>query len=98
MTLEIRQDWICPNLRPYWQLGKVPNTNQLILCSPWSQIQCSVSPIEAHILRYFTGQFTLEQVQQQCQQIFNNISPTLVTEFIQNLVDCQILSLDAVEP
>ena len=98
MLPENYQTWICPSLRPYWQLGKLPNTNQLMLCSPWSQIQCSVSPIEAHTLRYFTGQFTVEQVQQQCQQTLGEVSPTLVAEFIQKLTDCQILSLEAVQP
>lgn len=98
MTPEINQDWLCPNLSSYWQIGKLPKSNQLMLCSPWSQMHYPISPAEAQALRYFTGQFTVAQVQQQCQQTPGDISPTFVVELIQKLIDCQILSLELTEP
>ncbi|MDX2240741.1 MAG: hypothetical protein NW224_08670 [Leptolyngbyaceae cyanobacterium bins.302] len=93
MLPENHQTWLCPDLRPHWQLAKVKHQDQYLLRSTQQSIQWSFSVPEGHALRYFTGNFTIEQVQQFCQQELKNISPNLVLKLIETLIERNILAL-----
>jgi putative peptide zinc metalloprotease protein len=87
--------WICPDLTPYWQLGQLRNSNQVILQALEGNQAFYFSEIEGYALRYFTGQFTVAQVQQFCQQQFNAaLADHFVMELLQTLVNRKLLIRD----
>jgi putative peptide zinc metalloprotease protein len=89
--------WICPDLRQHWQLVKVRNPEQYVLCSMDCSIQWEFSTLEGQALRYFTGQFTLEQVQWQCQKECDSVTSTLMLDLIQRLIERDILQISESE-
>ncbi|MGI0486363.1 hypothetical protein ACN4EK_13060 [Pantanalinema rosaneae CENA516] len=93
MLPEHCRTWICPDLRPDWQLIKVKNTDQYLLRARQQPIRWSFSMAEGQALRYFTGSFTIEQVQHSCQQELDNISPRFVLDLIEKLIERNILWL-----
>ncbi|NER49589.1 MAG: M50 family metallopeptidase, partial [Symploca sp. SIO1A3] len=94
LTQENCQDWLCPDLREYWNLGKVRNSNQIILRAIEGKKKLFFSPIEGYTLRYFTGQYTVRQIQKLAQQEFPDADPNLVVNILQKLISHQILALD----
>lgn len=92
MLPESDQTWICPDLRPHWQLVKVKLQDQYLLRSTLHSTQWHFTAAEGYALRYFTGNFTVEQVQHYCQQEFDNVSPNLVIKLIEALVKHNILT------
>ncbi|MBL1177205.1 hypothetical protein [Pantanalinema sp. GBBB05] len=93
MTLENCQNWICPDLRSHWQLVRIQNADQYILRSIREPIRLVFSVSEGYALRYFIGRFTVQQVQELCQQELDEVSPTLVVDLIKKLIERNILSL-----
>lgn len=86
---------ICPDLRTYWKLSQVKGSDQIILQAIQGNHRFVFSSAEGYALRYFTGEFTVEQVQQCCQQQFSGeISPHLVTELLEKLIALGILASD----
>ena len=94
LTPENCQDWLCPDLREYWKLGRVGNSNKIILRAIKGQEKFLFSPIEGYTLRYFTGQYTVRQIQNLAQQEFPNTDPNLVVNLLQKLISHQIFALD----
>jgi len=87
-------NWICPNIRPYWKLARSPQSDQIILSTLEGNRQHLFSPPEGHALRYFTGQFTVKQAQQACQQnIKDAVPPNLVAQLLQKLMALEIIAL-----
>ncbi len=86
---------ICPDLRTYWKLSQVKGSDQIILQATQGNHRFVFSSAEGYALRYFTGEFTVEQVQQCCQQqLSGEISPHLVTELLEKLIALGILASD----
>lgn len=81
INFEMDQNWICPDLREHWQLAR-RHSDCVILRSRQTKQQWEFSDLEGNVLRYFTGQFTVNHVQQVCQQKACVVSPTLVSELI----------------
>jgi len=87
---------ICPNLGAYWKLGQLKNSENIILKSPGKQF--IFSPEEGYALRYFVGQFTLDQIQEACQQEFNHaLAPNWVSQLLEKLIDLGILTFQETE-
>lgn len=98
MNLEERQtqaeyqNCICPDIRDYWNLGQLKNSDRVILVSTQVNQRYQFSAAEGYALRYFTGQFTVEEIQNYCQRQYKNeISPNLVIELLQKLITLGIL-------
>ena len=92
MGLEDDRDWICPDLRAHWQLVKLPD--RVLLRDRTGQQQWEFSQTEGFALRYFTGIFTGEKVQQFCQQELGDTSPSLVTDLAKQLVQYRVLEME----
>lgn len=97
MTLENCQNWICPDLRSHWQLVKIQNADQYILRSIREPIRWVFSVSEGYALYYFIGSFTVKQIQELCQQGLNEVSPNLVVDLIEKLIERNILLLADVD-
>jgi uncharacterized membrane protein len=87
--------WHCPNLTTYWQLGQIRDSDQVVLQAIEGQQQYQFTAAEGFALRYFTGSFTLAQVQSQCEQQFGaTLSPQFVLHLLQKLIDLGLLTAD----
>ncbi|NEP11340.1 MAG: M50 family metallopeptidase [Symploca sp. SIO2C1] len=94
LTQENCHDWLCPDLREYWNLARVRSSNKILLKAINGQQKFLFSPIEGYTLRYFTGQYTVRQIQKLAQQEFSDAEPNLVVNILQKLISHQILALD----
>lgn len=98
------KDWICPDIRTYWQVTKLRDSEQIILKSTQNERQFCFSLTEGYALQYFTGELTAQEVQTRCQQqfrdtIFSNLTiSNLVVELLQKLIALGILALPDTEP
>jgi putative peptide zinc metalloprotease protein len=85
--------WQCPNLTSYWQLGQIRSSDQVVLQAIEGQQQYQFTATEGFALRYFTGSFTLAQVQSQCEQQFGTtLPPHFVLNLLQKLIDLGLLT------
>ena len=85
---------ICPNLQPHWHLEQSGDRWELV--SPDRRLP--LTPETAYILQYFDGSLSVAQIQAQCEEhLGTTISPTLVIDTIQDLIDRGIFSLDRPE-
>lgn len=91
------QQWLCPDLSAYWQLGNVPGSKQVVLQALDSDRQFVLSALEGSALRYFSGQFTVGQVQAVCQQSNETIASDFVLALLQKLITLDILALPAAD-
>lgn len=100
------QNCICPDIRDYWKLAQLKNSdrvsvaeqNRVILLSTQGIQRYQFSATEGYALRYFTGQFTVEEIQNYCQQQYKDeISPNLVLELLQKLISLGILCAEVEE-
>ncbi|MDY6804600.1 MAG: hypothetical protein SXA11_12440 [Cyanobacteriota bacterium] len=88
------QNWICPDLTSYWQLGKIPDSDRIILKAKEGNLRAIFTAEQGYALRYFTGKFTVSQIQHKCQQhLPESISPNLITELLEKLVELKVLEL-----
>lgn len=83
--------WICPDIRPYWILYHLKESQQVRLYSTQHDARFSFSFAEGYALQFFTGKFTLKQIQTQCNAELTNIEPNLVANLIQKLINFGIL-------
>ena len=90
-------NWICPDISAYWKLGLVHHSDQVVLQAIEGTHQFQFSASEGYALRYFTGQFTVAQVQQRCQQQFESITGDFVMELLQKLVSLGLLAIAETE-
>lgn len=95
---DIAPDWICPDLRPYWQLAKVKHDTRVVLRCPETGQRHVFSEREGFALRYFQGQYSVENVQQRCQSEFSLVDSQLVCQLIRKLIHKGILALDQIPP
>ena len=86
---------ICPDIRTYWKLAQLKGSEQIILQATQGNRRYQFSAAEGYALRYFTGEFTVEQVQNCCQEQWEAaISPNLVVELLEKLITLGILATD----
>ncbi len=86
------QDWVCPDIRPYWQLLPVKDSDQVILKSRQGEDQFYFPAAEGYVLRYFTNHYTIGKIQRNCQQQFPDAKPNLVVNLLQKLIALGILA------
>lgn len=83
------QNWICPDLNSTWKFKSGFLTNR----EETHSVYLSGDKHYRHALKYFTGQFTLKQVQDLCrQQLGNAISPTFVEGLLETLFAHDVLA------
>ncbi len=85
-------NWICPDIRPYWKLYQLKDSQQIILYSPPSSTQLKFPLIEGYALQFFTGIFTINQIQTHCFDEFPNSDPDLVIKLVQKLITLGIIA------
>ncbi len=85
---------ILPDLTPYWKLTQTKTSNSILLKAKNSSITHPLTPEEGFVLRYFTGKFTIPQVQKACQKQFNHLPEDFVLNLLQKLIELQILAWD----
>jgi len=89
------QNWLCPNLTAYWQLGQLRDSDVVILQAINGSDHHQFSPAEGYALRYFTGQFTVNQAQSFCQQQFGDLlSANFAAELLEKLISLNILAVE----
>ena len=93
---DIAPDWICPDLRSYWQLAKVKQDTRVVLRCPETGQRHVFSEHEGFALRYFQGQYSVENVQQRCQTEFSLVDSQLVCQLIRKLIHKGILALEQI--
>lgn len=85
-TPPTNQNPICPDITAQWQLGQVSQKDQVILQEKSGKRCYQFSLIEGYVLQHFIGKFTVQQVQDLCQQHFVNIDRNLVLQLLKKLV------------
>ena len=87
--------WICPDLRPDWKLSYDHDWSDLLcLQSVNSTRQFWFSSAEVFALRNFTGEMTVEEVQELCRRkLGSRISPNFVEDLLKKLANLEILAL-----
>ncbi|EDX73620.1 peptidase, M50 family protein [Coleofasciculus chthonoplastes PCC 7420] len=95
LTAKEQQDWICPDISPHWQLSQQASSKQYTLRSRHDNRYFPLSPAEVYALSHFTGNFTVTQLQQQCQKKYSSaISPNFILDLWQKLITIGILTSD----
>ena len=95
MTSDPWNSCLCPDLTPHWTLKQSPQSGQMVLHARQSSVALPVSATQGYALRYFTGHFTVEQVQEYCHQgLGDRVPPTLVVELLQWLLNCGVLAAE----
>ncbi|HEY9663929.1 MAG TPA: hypothetical protein V6C65_36225, partial [Allocoleopsis sp.] len=98
MTPDLWNSCLCPDLTPYWTLKQSFHSQQIVLQARQSAVALPVSTMQGYALRFFVGQYTVDQVQHYCQQAFGeSISPTLVVELLQWLLQYGVLAAESME-
>lgn len=86
--------WLCPDIRPYWQLAKLKSDNRIILRSPQSGDRHIFSAAEGYALRHFVGKYTIDEIQQRCQQELTVVDSELVAQLVTKLLQKGIFAWD----
>ncbi|MDB9494560.1 M50 family metallopeptidase [Spirulina major CS-329] len=71
----INLDWLTPDLRQYWQIGRSKKTGQFVMLTDDRQLAHIVNEFEAFALSRCTGKQTLRRLQSQCQRQFGDRLP-----------------------
>jgi hypothetical protein len=89
------RDWICPDITKDWVLSADREVQDQFSLQERNQgRQFWFSTSEAFALRSFTGELTVEQVQELCRQkLRKSISPTFVENLLKKLANLEILGL-----
>jgi putative peptide zinc metalloprotease protein len=85
------QNLICPDITTHWKLGQVHQKDLVILQEKIGNRCYQFSLVEGYALQHFIGKFTVEQVQDLCQQHFFNIDRNLVLQLFKKLLILDIL-------
>lgn len=87
------ENCICPDIRQYWKIAQIKNSDQIILQAIEGNRRFQFSAAEGYALRYFIGKFTAQEVQNQLNRAFElTISPNLAVELLQKLIALGILA------
>lgn len=84
------QDCVCPDIRPHWKLVQAVDSDRVVLKAIACERQFQFSSLEAFVLRHFTGDLTVSQIQLRCEKTFQ-VSATFVEDIIERLVALGIL-------
>ncbi|NJL01341.1 MAG: M50 family metallopeptidase [Spirulinaceae cyanobacterium SM2_1_0] len=88
------QQWLCPDLRPYWLLGQLPDSECVVLRDRVTGEQHRFSIPEGYALRHFVGQYSLAQVQQRVAEEYAEIDAHFVARLLDQLLALGILSTE----
>ncbi len=92
---ETTMDWICPDLTPYWTLSPLPDSDQILLKAIEGNLRVIFSAVEGYALNFFTGKYTVAEIQTRCEQQFpGEVSADFIPDLLQKLIDLQILARD----
>lgn len=84
--------WTCPDISLQWQLCPMPEAEPVVFQSLEGNRQYHFSAPEGFALRYFIGEFTVEQIQRFLEQELKDaISPNFVEELVQKLLALDML-------
>lgn len=84
-------NWICPDIRPAWKLGRLRSSEEIILQAIEGGRELRFSEAEGYALRYFTGVLTVREVQSRLSAEFSRCDRNLVTKLVEKLVTMGIL-------
>jgi hypothetical protein len=86
-------NWICPDISGFWEDSSWGEDVIKIINRQGKRI-AFFEPEEHLALRHFTGQFTVEQVQDICKHEMGDvISPNFIYELLKRLDTCDILTV-----
>ncbi|BBD63390.1 hypothetical protein NIES2109_62400 (plasmid) [Nostoc sp. HK-01] len=87
------QAWLCPNLKIYWQILPVFDSEQVLLQAIKTEQKLLFSATEGYALEHFDGTLTVKQIQEKCQQKFGEaIDPNFIGLLLNKLVDLKVLT------
>ena len=93
------QYWVCPDLRAYWRLRRSPSQEHWLLCGKAAPDNIRFDAFEGYALSHFSGRFTVQAVQQQCEQRWGDrLPPDFVLQLLQKLVSLGVLVSDETLP
>lgn len=85
--VESSETSLCPDITPYWQLARLRGSQQRVLAGKTTNLRYLVTAAESFALQYFTGQLTVEQVQQRCEKQFEtDIPPDFVLRLLEKSI------------
>jgi putative peptide zinc metalloprotease protein len=88
-------DWLCPNLRSHWRLRQAKAYGCWVLQATATAHRLRLQECEVYALRHFTGDLTVGDVQQLCQEKFGDrIPPNFVLRLLAKLVKMGVLVPD----
>jgi putative peptide zinc metalloprotease protein len=91
-TTIFNPNWFCLDLRPYWQVGRLPNSERVVLIDKENTSHYELSGMEGYALQSFTGKFTIARVQARCEQKFGSDCPKdLVIKLLDKLTNLGII-------
>ena len=86
------RDWLCPDLREYWRLKRSPAHHCWVLQGLDAPQQHRFDEREGFVLSHFSGQLTVQAVQQRCEAKWGDrIPPDFVYQLLQKLVNAGVL-------
>lgn len=89
-------DWICPDLTPYWTLTPIPDSDQILLKAIDGNLRVIFSAAEGYALAYFTGKYTVLDIQTRCEQQFpGEISADFIEVLLDKLIELNILAQES---
>jgi len=92
--MELDRHWICPDIRPYWQIRPSKNNDRHYLCAKQDDRKIELDADRAFVLLRCTGNFSIEQIQRQYQRKRNGKDPQFVATVIDEIVAAGILAID----
>ena len=93
LTWEDCAAWICPDLTPYWTIAEVRDSDQIVFKAKEGSLRALFSRAEGFALRYFTGRYTVSQIQAKCEEEFGELAePNLTVQLLQKLIELGILA------
>ena len=92
MTETLSPTWLCPDLRPYWLLGQLPEREGIVLRDRTTGEQHAFSAAEGYALRHFVGHYSIAQIQARLVAEYPEQSDDAVARLIERLLTLGILS------
>lgn len=82
---------LCPDITTQWQLGQTSQKDRVILQEKIGKRCYQFSLVEGYVLQCFTGKFTVQQIQDLCQQRIAGIDSNFVLQLYNKLFVLGIL-------
>ncbi len=76
---------VCPDITALWQLS-IHQKDKIVLQEKIGNRRYQFSLVEGYALQRFTGNFTVQQIQDSCKRHFSEIDPNLVEHLLKKLL------------